>query len=121
MFSSVHITIKEKISLSLLRDGGVQSMELHGDMNLHISDSAFAFIKLTLRPPSVDFGHALQFKQHPHTAKFAPGQERIIALKDSAKPFPVNQNLTVLRWRYAGTDESNVPLSSRFQRDARDR
>ncbi len=90
-------------------------MELHGDMNLHISDSAFEFIKLTLRLPSVDFGHTLQFKQHPHTAKFALGQERIIALKDSAKPFPVNQNLTVLRWRYAGTDESNVPLSSKFQ------
>jgi len=35
-----------------------------------------------------------------------------VGLKDPSKPFPVGQNLTVLKWRYAGTDESNVPLSS---------
>ncbi|KAF8722654.1 hypothetical protein AX14_009718 [Amanita brunnescens Koide BX004] len=108
---SVHIVIKEQISLSLLRDGGVQSMELKGDMNLQIMDPALAFIKLALGPPSVDFVNALQFKQHPNVAKFAPGQDRVVALKDPKKPFPVNQSLTVLRWRYAGTDESNVPLS----------
>ena len=61
-------------------------MELHGDLDLHISDSALAFIKLTLRPPPVNFGHTLQFKQHPHTAEFAPEQERIISLKDSTIP-----------------------------------
>ncbi|KAF8739539.1 hypothetical protein AX14_009306 [Amanita brunnescens Koide BX004] len=43
---SVHIVIKEQIYLSLLRDGGVQSMELKGD------------IKLALGPPSVDFVNA---------------------------------------------------------------
>jgi hypothetical protein len=96
-----------------LRDGGVQSMELKGDMNLQISDSDSAHVKLTLEPPSVDFGSALQFKQHPNVAKFTPGQERVVALKDPTKAFPVNQSLAVLKWRYTGTDESNVPLSSK--------
>ncbi|KIL71360.1 hypothetical protein M378DRAFT_214006 [Amanita muscaria Koide BX008] len=107
----VHVVVKESISLSLLRDGGVQSMELKGDMNLHVSDPAFAHIKLSLETPSVDFGNSLQFRQHPNVAKFTPGQERVVILKDPSKPFPVNQSLTVVRWRYAGTDESNVPLS----------
>ncbi|KAF8633574.1 hypothetical protein AX15_001371 [Amanita polypyramis BW_CC] len=107
----VHIVIKEQISLSLLRDGGVQSMELKGEMNLHISDPEFARVKLALEPVSVDLGNALQFKQHPNVAKFSPGQERIIAMKDPSKPFLVNQSLAVVKWRYAGTDESNVPLS----------
>ncbi|GLB43745.1 putative the coatomer is a cytosolic protein complex that binds to dilysine motifs and reversibly associates with Golgi non- clathrin-coated vesicles, which further mediate biosynthetic protein transport from the ER, via the Golgi up to the trans Golgi network [Lyophyllum shimeji] len=108
---SVHITIKEQVSLSLLRDGGVQSMELKGDMNLHIADSALAHLRVALSDPATDFGNALQFKQHPNVAKFVPGQERVVALKDPARPFPVGQSLAVLKWRYVGTDESNVPLS----------
>ncbi|KAF8167229.1 hypothetical protein B0H34DRAFT_779070 [Crassisporium funariophilum] len=109
---SVHIIIKEQISLSLLRDGGVQSMELKGDMNLQVTDPAQAHLRITLASPSTDFGgSALQFKQHPNVAKFTPGQPRIVALKDSSRAFPVGQSLAVLKWRYAGTDESNVPLS----------
>ncbi|PPQ77561.1 hypothetical protein CVT25_011421 [Psilocybe cyanescens] len=109
---SVHIIIKEQISLSLLRDGGVQSMELKGDMNLQVTDPANAHIKINLATASTDFGgSALQFKQHPNVAKFTPGQPRIVALKDSSKAFPVGHSLAVLKWRYAGTDESNVPLS----------
>ena len=114
--TSVHIVIKEQISLLLLRDGGVQSMELKGDMNLLISDAAFAHLRLTLPPPSTDFvGNTLQFKQHPNVAKFVPGQERVIALKDPSRAFPVGQSLAVLKWRYTGTDESNVPLSSKCE------
>ncbi|KAG6845568.1 hypothetical protein H0H87_007247 [Tephrocybe sp. NHM501043] len=109
---SVHISIKEQISLSLLRDGGVESMELKGDMNLHISDAALAHLRIALSSPSTDFGgNSLQFKQHPNVAKFAPGQARVVALKDPSRAFPVGQSLAVLKWRYAGTDESNVPLS----------
>jgi hypothetical protein len=110
----VHIVIREQVSLSLLRDGGVQTMELKGDMNLQISDAAYSHLRLTLPPPSTDFGgNNLQFKQHPNVAKFVPGQERVIALKDPSRPFPVGHSLAVLKWRYAGTDESNVPLSSK--------
>ncbi|KAF5385200.1 hypothetical protein D9615_000900 [Tricholomella constricta] len=109
---SVHIVIREQISLSLLRDGGVQSMELKGDMNLQISDAALAHLRIVLSWPSTDFGgNSLQFKQHPNVAKFTPGQERVVALKDPSRAFPVGQSLAVLKWRYAGTDESNVPLS----------
>ncbi|KAJ3740093.1 hypothetical protein DFH05DRAFT_1510256 [Lentinula detonsa] len=108
---SIHIAVREQISLSLLRDGGVQSMELKGDMNLLITDADFAHIKIGLSPPSTEFGNSLQFKQHPNVAKFAPGKERVVALKDPSRAFPVGQSLAVLKWRYNGTDESNVPLS----------
>ncbi|KAF9220385.1 hypothetical protein BS17DRAFT_350144, partial [Gyrodon lividus] len=49
--------------------------------------------------------------QHPNVAKFAPGQEKIIVLKDPSRAFPVGQALAVLKWRYAGQDESYIPLS----------
>ncbi|KAG0706659.1 hypothetical protein DFH29DRAFT_136012 [Suillus ampliporus] len=110
----VHIVIKEQISVSLIREGGVKSMEVKGDMNLQVSDPALAHIKLALPSPITDFGSALQFKQHPQVAKFAPGQNRIVALKDPSRAFPVGQALAVLKWRYAGHDESLVPLSSKL-------
>ncbi|KAF9235051.1 hypothetical protein BU15DRAFT_89722 [Melanogaster broomeanus] len=108
---SVHVVIKETVSLSLTREGGVKSMELKGDMNLQVSDPANAHIKLVLAPFASDFGSDLQFKQHPNVAKFAPGQEKVVALKDPSRAFPVGQALAVLKWRYAGQDESYVPLS----------
>lgn len=88
-------------------------MEFKGDMNLQVADAANSHIKINLINPSTDFGgSSLQFKQHPNVAKFTPGQPRVVALKDASRGFPVGQSLAVLKWRYAGTDESNVPLSS---------
>ncbi|EIM88032.1 uncharacterized protein STEHIDRAFT_94912 [Stereum hirsutum FP-91666 SS1] len=108
---SIHIVTKETINLSLSREGGLESMDLKGDMNLQVSDPALARIKIALLPPTNDFGHELQFKQHPNVGKFVANKERVIALKDPSRQFPVNQSLAVLKWRYTGKDESYVPLS----------
>lgn len=113
-FVSVHIVIKESVSLSLSREGGLESLELKGDMNLHVSDASFSRIKISLVPPPSAFGPELQFKQHPNVGKFSANKERTVALKDSSRGFPVNQSLAVLKWRYTGKDESYVPLSSEF-------
>ena len=109
---SVHVVIHENIQLELQREGGLNQLELKGDMNLHISDSALARIRLTCAEPAVSFGPELQYKQHPNVGKFAANKERIIALKDPSRSFPVGQSLAVLKWRYTGKDESYVPLSS---------
>jgi len=91
----------------MLRDGGLESFELKGDLDLRVSDAALAKLRLTLAPkPYAD----LQFKQHPNVAKFS-GSEKIIGLKDASRSFPVGQGLGVLRWRMTSKDESNVPLS----------
>lgn len=110
ILASIHVTIKEQVSLTLMREGGLKSMELKGDMNLQITDATQAQIKILLAAPTIDFGSDLQFKQHPKVAKF--GAERVIALADTSRAFPVGQSIAVLRWRYAGKDESYVPLSS---------
>jgi coatomer subunit delta len=110
--SSVHVLIRETLSLSLVREGGIKSLELKGDMNLHISDPAVARVKLALAPSPNDYGSDLQFKAHPNVGKLAPSGEKAIALKDASRGFPVGQPLAVLKWRMAGKDESYVPLSS---------
>ena len=110
----VHIVIKENTSLQLLREGGLKSLELKGDMNLQVSEPEFTKIKLALVSLSSDFSSSeLQFKQHPNVAKFGASGDRIVALKDPSRSFPVNQSLAVLKWRYTGKDESHVPLSSK--------
>ncbi|KAL6304022.1 hypothetical protein BKA93DRAFT_316525 [Sparassis latifolia] len=108
---SVHVIIREQINLELMREGGLNNLELTGDMNLHITDPALARVKLSLAPAPSSFGPELQFKQHPNVGKFAANRERVVALKDPARSFPVGQSLAVLRWRYSGKDESYLPLS----------
>lgn len=108
---SIHVTIKEQLSISLQRDGGLNSFELKGDLDLRVTDADQAKIKLTLA--SNDYSD-LQFKQHPNVAKFAPSGDKVIALKDASRSFPVGQGLGVLRWRMTGKDESNVPLTGEF-------
>lgn len=82
-------------------------------MNLQIADTSLARVRLTLAEPAVSFGPELQYKQHPYVGKFSANKERVIALKDPSRTFPVGQSLAVLKWRYAGKDESYVPLSSK--------
>lgn len=53
----------------------------------------------------------LQFRQHPNVGKFNT-TDRMVALKDPNRGFPVGPPLGVLKWRYAGRDETFVPLSS---------
>jgi len=37
-----------------------------------------------------------------------------IGLKNPAKPFPLNTDVGVLKWRFQTTDESFIPLSSKL-------
>jgi len=108
---SVHAVVRETINLDLAREGGVNNLEFKGDMNLQITDASLARVKLVLAEPHNMFGPDLQFKQHPNVGKFASNKERVIALKDPSRPFPVGQSLAVLKWRYSGKDETYVPLS----------
>lgn len=113
---SIHATIREHVNIQLLRDGGLKSCEVKGDLDLRISDPAFAKVKLALAAPSpraADLGRDLQFQQHPNVAKFSSGSaDRVIALKDPNRSFPVGQGLGVLRWRLSTKDEGFVPLNS---------
>ena len=95
-----------------MREGGVNSLEVKGDMSLHVSDDTLARIRLSVAPPPSGVGAEVQFKQNPNLAKVQAQKERVVALKDPSRPFPVNQPLGVLKWRYSGKDETYVPLSS---------
>ncbi|KAF7308763.1 Copper P-type ATPase [Mycena kentingensis (nom. inval.)] len=115
---SIHISITEQISCSLLRDGGLEKdIELKGDMNLLITDADNTRVAFTMLAVDADnvLASGLQFKQHPQVAKFdmkaSNTKPKEIKLKDEAKTFPAKQSLGVLKWRYKGNDEGAIPIS----------
>ncbi|CAG8485968.1 6178_t:CDS:2 [Funneliformis caledonium] len=105
---SVHLAIMEKISLQANRDGGLENLEVKGDLELTVSDPDLTKIKISVR--AVDDG-TVQLKTHPNVDKKLFSSDSIISLKNPAKGFPVNQPLGVLRWRYITKDETVIPLS----------
>jgi len=111
----VHVVIKERISISGNRDGGLDSLEIKGDLLLKISDPSLAKVRVQLAPPEagnlVLSAGDLQFKTNPQVDKAAWSSDRVIAPRDARKPFPVNQSLGVLRWRMVTKDETALPLS----------
>ncbi|KAF9097129.1 Coatomer subunit delta [Mortierella sp. GBA35] len=105
---SVHVHIEEKITMIANRDGGLENMEVKGDLMLRVSDPSRAKISLAVRhleDPSI------QFKTHPNVNKVLFNSEKIIAFRDSSKEFPLNTPTGVLRWRFISKDESSIPLS----------
>jgi hypothetical protein len=100
--------------MSATRDGSLTSLELKGDLELRITDPAFTKLAIQISPSSVTSllpTSALQFKTHPHVDKAGWADSRQVRLRDVKKPFPVRQNLGVLRWRGTTKDETSVPLS----------
>ena len=99
----------EKLTVSMSRDGGLQSMELNGQLNLLSTDPATgsALVPLRLGPNA-----GYQFKTHPHIDKAKFNGEGIITTKDGgARPFPTGSQVGVLKWRMSNpSDESLVPL-----------
>lgn len=71
--------IEEKISLTCGRDGGLQNMELHGMIMLHISDEKFARIRLHVENEDKR-GVQLQVKLlvcHPYAALWGKMSEML--------------------------------------------
>jgi len=100
--------------MSATRDGSLNSLELKGDLELRITDPAFTQLAIQVSPSSASSiipTSALQFKTHPHVDKAGWAESRQVRLRDVKKPFPVRQNLGVLRWRGTTKDETCVPLS----------
>lgn len=115
---SVHVSIQEQLSLTLLQAGGLKQLDLKGSLNLLIATADASKAKLNIEQntafiESLD-AKSLQYKYHPRLARTpgGPPLEEAIKLKDPEHSWPVGTPLGVLRWRATSKDESLVPLSS---------
>jgi hypothetical protein len=104
----VFLSIEEKISVALNKDGGLEGMEVSGTCSLTVGNEADACVKVILAGnPNPGY----QFKTHPNIDKAAYSGENTLGLKDPSRPFPCGAPLGVLKWRFQTADESLVPLT----------
>ncbi|CAK9441495.1 uncharacterized protein LODBEIA_P53630 [Lodderomyces beijingensis] len=110
--NGILVTINEKVSAKLTRDGSVTSSEVKGDLQLRINDASLANCKILFKFDDAKLDKK-QFKIHPNVDRNLVYNENIIRVKDKAKSFPSNDQATgVLKWRYVGKadDTTSVPL-----------
>jgi len=106
----VHLKIEDKLVVRLGRDGGVQQFENSGLLTLRITDEAYGRILLKLSP---NHTQGLQLQTHPNVDKELFKSRTTIGLKNLGKPFPLNTDVGVLKWRFVSQDESAIPLTSK--------
>ncbi|XP_067639810.1 coatomer subunit delta [Eurosta solidaginis] len=105
---SVHLKMEDKLTVRLGRDGGLQQFELSGLLTLRISEENFGRIKVHLNNNDT---HGIQLQTHPNVDKELFKTRSIIGLKNPAKPFPLNTDVGVLKWRFITQDEAAIPLT----------
>ncbi len=84
----VFASIDEKLSCTLSRQGGVESIEVQGTLSLVVGSDADAFIRAKVRQ-GANAGY--QFKTHPNIDKAGYNAEGLLGLKDPARPFPTGE------------------------------
>ena len=93
--NAIHVVVGESISAKFDKEGTMKSFNIKGDLQLRISDSSLTKVKLDLVANPT---HNAQFKTHPNVDKSQFGSSKSIQLKDTAKGFPANTPVGVLRW-----------------------
>ncbi|CAH0753714.1 unnamed protein product [Bemisia tabaci] len=104
----VHLRQEEKLIVSVGRDGGVQNFELHGLVSLRISNDKYGKIRVQINNND---DRGFQFQTHPNVDKELFKTRGQIGLKNPTKPFPLNTDVGVLKWRFQTRDEAAIPLS----------
>jgi len=108
----VFVSIEEKLTLQLEKEGGIKKLDLKGEMKITIFDPDDAKIVVkTTGPLAKDRG--FKCRLHPKIDSKAYEATGVLGLKDATKPFPVGSDNApvILRWRMTSTEEAEVPFT----------
>lgn len=105
----VVVTIEEKVTVGITRDGACEQMEVKGSLSLQVQDESASKVQVVLTRGD---DRQFQYSNNPNINKARFAAEAVLALKQADKPFPVGQPLGVLRWSYRNKDDDGgqVPL-----------
>lgn len=105
----IQVSCSETTTAKANRDGGLETMDVQGQLNLYISDSSMSRIQLSLHANDSD---GTQFKTHPNVDRNLFKDHHTIGFRDPSRPFPLNQQMCILRWRLqAKPDSRTLPIS----------
>jgi len=107
---AIHVTVNEAISAKLARDGSLESLSVSGDLSLKISDASLTKVKLNL---TANASHGAQFRTHPNVDRGLFTSSKVIQMSNTARGFPVNNSVGVLRWKATpkSDDTSALPIN----------
>eukprot|EP00912_Choanoflagellata_sp_UC4_P001565 UC4_evm6s991 len=104
----LHIKIDERIKFQANRDGGLEEMEVKGVMNIFLKDPSIARFKVYT---SKDEDKNIPYQTHPQIDKKKFANNGTIGLKKEDRPFPDNQEVGVVKWRFTTADDEKIPLA----------
>ena len=108
---SVVLTVEEKISCTLKKEGGLEALEVQGTLLLEVHNDEDAHCRVQVAPLSAESAkRGVQFKTHPNIDKALHAGQNVLALKDAGRPFPTGSALGILKWRCAPKEENAAPL-----------
>ncbi|KAH0469541.1 hypothetical protein IEQ34_001099 [Dendrobium chrysotoxum] len=105
----ITLAIEERLNIIIKRDGGISNFDVQGTLSLHILNQEDGLIQFQIENQEIP---GLSFKTHPNINKELFNNNHVIGLKDPNRPFPTGQNdVSLMKWRIHGMDESSVPLT----------
>lgn len=104
----VHIKSDEKISAVISRDGGLESCEILGNITISVAEKQFSTVSMQM---ANNDKHGAQLQVHPNLDKREWQQKQLLRLKSAQKPFPMNQEVGVLKWRLLLGSEEDLPIT----------
>ncbi|KAG5402811.1 hypothetical protein IGI04_008930 [Brassica rapa subsp. trilocularis] len=105
------LTVEEKLSVALRRDGGISSFDVQGTLSLQILNQEDGFVQVQIETVG---NPEIRFNTHPNINRELFNSESILGLKRPDQPFPTGQGgggVGLLRWKMQRADESMVPLT----------
>nr|CDJ86987.1 Clathrin adaptor domain containing protein [Haemonchus contortus] len=105
---AVHVRTEEKMVATVSRDGGLQGVEILGVVSLSVSSTEFNTVSVQMHNKAPA---GVQLQVHPNLDKKEWQASHMLKLKSAGKPFPVNNDVGVLKWKMVLTEEEQLPLA----------
>ncbi|KAF2362256.1 AP complex mu/sigma subunit [Trinorchestia longiramus] len=104
----IHVLVCEDLTVSAGRDGGLRNLEVQGILKLRISSADHGFIRVQVDNQEE---RGIQLQTHPNVDRELWRACSQVGMKQSNKPFPVNTDVGVVKWRFQTTDDGHIPLT----------
>jgi len=104
---AVHIRLEEKVTAIIGRYGELQKFSAAGFVHLHVNDKSSTKIQIKMNNNDT---RGVQLQTHPSIDKKQWQSQAIIGLKNPEKPFPISQDVGVLRWSIQQQDQDFLPI-----------
>ncbi|KAK5969001.1 Coatomer subunit delta, partial [Trichostrongylus colubriformis] len=105
---AVHVRTEEKMVATVSRDGGLQGVEILGVVSLSVSSPEYNTVGVQMHNKAPA---GAQLQVHPNLDKKEWQNSHILKLKSAGKPYPVNNDVGVLKWKMVLTEEEQLPIA----------